>query len=82
MLEIPVPKKFPFIPRQGIFLTLSLIITAVSVIIMVKNGLNYGIDFVGGIKLTYKFTQHMGDGEANRPSRGQPLCREGQGRRK
>ncbi len=63
MLAIPFPKKFPFIPKQRIFLTLSLIINILAIVIMVKNGLNYGIDFVGGIKLTYKFTQHVGDGE-------------------
>lgn len=63
MLEIPLPKNFPFIPKQAYFIGLSLILSVISISIMAKNGLNYGIDFVGGIKLTYKFTQTVGDGE-------------------
>lgn len=63
MLEIPLPKNFPFIPKQAYFITLSLILSIVSIVIMTRNGLNYGIDFVGGIKLTYQFKQTVGDGE-------------------
>lgn len=63
MLEIPLPKNFPFIPKQKYCLIFSLILTIVSLTVIAKNGLNYGIDFVGGIKLTYKFAQPVGDGE-------------------
>lgn len=63
MLEIPLPKNFPFIPRQKFFLLLSLFLTIAGIVVMAKNGFNYGIDFVGGNKLTYKFTQTVGDGE-------------------
>lgn len=63
MLEIPLPKNFPFIPKQKYFLILSLLLSIAGIVVMAKNGLNYGIDFVGGNKLTYKFAQTVGDGE-------------------
>lgn len=63
MLEIPLPKNFPFIPKQKYFLVLSLALTIAGLIVMAKNGLNYGIDFVGGNKLTYQFSQSVGDGD-------------------
>ncbi len=72
MLEIPLPKNFPYIPKQAYFLTLSLLLSIVSISIMAKNGLNYGIDFVGGIKLTYQFAQHVGDGELQAALSGLP----------
>jgi preprotein translocase subunit SecF len=72
MLEIPLPKNFPFIPKQKYFLVLSLILSIAGLYVMVINGLNYGIDFVGGIKLTYKFNQTVGDGELQSALAGLP----------
>lgn len=72
MLEIPLPKNFPFIPKQKYFLVLSLVLTLAGLLVMAKNGLNYGIDFVGGNKLTYKFTQPVGDGELQSALSGMP----------
>ncbi|MBI2342599.1 MAG: protein translocase subunit SecF [Deltaproteobacteria bacterium] len=63
MIELPLPKNIPFMKNKMFLIGLSLIITLGGIAMMIKNGLNYGIDFGGGIKLIYTFNQQLKDGE-------------------
>ena len=65
MMELPLPKNIPFMRNKRFLIVLSLIITLGSIAMMVKKGLNYGIDFRGGVKLLYTFNTetHLKDGE-------------------
>jgi len=48
-------KEIPFMKYQGYLLILSLVLTIGSLILLFTHGLDFGIDFKGGIKLQYKF---------------------------
>jgi preprotein translocase subunit SecF len=63
MIEIPLPKNIPFMKNKKFLIGLSLIVTIAGLGIMFKNGLNYGIDFKGGVKVIYSFTQNLNDGD-------------------
>lgn len=63
MIELPLPKNIPFMKNKRYLIALSLIITFTAVVIMFKNGLNYGIDFRGGVKLLFTFQNPIKDGE-------------------
>jgi preprotein translocase subunit SecF len=65
MIELPLPKNIPFMKYKIHLIVLSLIVTLGGIAMMVKNGLNYGIDFRGGVKLLYTFNagEQLKDGE-------------------
>lgn len=63
MIELPLPKNIPFMKNKRYLIALSLVITITGMVIMIKNGLNYGIDFRGGVKLLYAFKAPVQDGE-------------------
>lgn len=50
-------KDIPFIQNQFYLIVLSLILTVASILLVFKHGLNFGIDFKGGIKLQYKLSK-------------------------
>jgi preprotein translocase subunit SecF len=56
-------KEIPFIQNQTYLIVLSLILTIGSLILVAYHGLNFGIDFKGGIKLQYKFNKPVESGE-------------------
>lgn len=63
MIELPIPKNIPFMKNKVYLIGLSLLFTIISLVIIAKNGLNYGIDFKGGVKLLYSFSNPVNDGE-------------------
>ncbi len=63
MIEIPLPKNIPFMKYKRVLIALSLIVTMSGLFVMIKNGLNYGIDFKGGIKVLYSFKVPVQDGD-------------------
>lgn len=50
-------KEIPFIKYQAYLIALSILLTVSSLILVIYHGLNFGIDFTGGIKLQYKLNQ-------------------------
>lgn len=61
---IPPPSTsfhFPFMKYRGFFLALSSLFLFVSVYFISTHGFNFGVDFMGGIKLVYKFSSPIGD---------------------
>jgi preprotein translocase subunit SecF len=56
-------KEIPFIQNQSYMIALSLILTIGSLILIAIHGLNFGIDFKGGIKLQYKFNKPVESGK-------------------
>lgn len=62
MLTIPIRRQFPFIAKQRYFIALSVLVIAASLAAVGKFGINYGIDFVGGIKLTVHVAAAESDG--------------------
>lgn len=63
MIELPLPKNIPFMSNKRFLIALSIILTLGGLGIMIKNGLNYGIDFRGGVKLLTSFTEPVADGQ-------------------
>jgi len=65
MIELPIPKNIQFMKYKRYLIALSLVITFSALFFMFKNGLNWGIDFRGGVKLLYTFSQSekVADGE-------------------
>jgi len=55
-------KEIPFMKYQAYLIALSLILTMGSLVLLLKHGLNFGIDFKGGIKLQYKFDKPVDSG--------------------
>lgn len=45
----------PFIKYQWVMIVVSALLTLAGLFVILKHGFNYGIDFEGGAKLTYKF---------------------------
>ena len=45
--------SIPFIARRRIWYTIAVVVIAVSAVLVVKPGLNPGIDFKGGIEVTF-----------------------------
>ncbi len=54
-------RKFnlPFIQYRYVFIAISLIFVLGSMIAILKNGFNYGIDFKGGAKMEYQFVNNV-----------------------
>ncbi|MBI4366882.1 MAG: protein translocase subunit SecF [Deltaproteobacteria bacterium] len=63
MLTIPIRRQFPFIAKQWYFIALSLCVLAAAGFAMAQQGLNYGVDFRGGIKLTLRIPTMASDGD-------------------
>ena len=63
MIELPLPKNIPFMKNKRYLIALSIIITMAGLVVMAKNGLNYGIDFRGGVKILYTFGAPLNDGD-------------------
>ena len=51
--------KFKFMARRHIFLMLSVVAMLTSAVLLATKGLNYGIDFRGGIELRYQFKNEV-----------------------
>lgn len=54
-------KIIPFMKLKWFFMAGSIVVVALSIFIMFSHGFNFGVDFKGGIKLVYKFTESVGD---------------------
>lgn len=52
---------FHFMKYRNVFMALSGLFLALSLYFIVNHGFNFGVDFMGGIKLVYKFTDPIGD---------------------
>ncbi len=50
-------REIPFMANQSYLIALSIILTVGSIVLIAFHGLHFGIDFKGGIKLQYKFSQ-------------------------
>ncbi len=55
--------NIPFIKFRWFFVAISVAAVIAGVIIIGGKGFNYGIDFKGGVKLTYQFTSQVTEGE-------------------
>ncbi|MBX7148901.1 protein translocase subunit SecF [bacterium] len=71
MKQITIPPSttkfhFPFMQFRNYFMVLSLVFVILGVYAMVNKGFNYGIDFMGGVKLVYKFSNPIGDSDIRR----------------
>lgn len=64
-MHITFKKKFSFMQKRWWFASLSIIAILASLVSIYFNGLNYGIDFRGGAKLTVKFNEPTSDGAIN-----------------
>ena len=53
----------PFVKYQWLLITISAILTLAGLFFIFKYGFNYGIDFEGGAKLTYKFQSAVTDND-------------------
>ncbi len=54
-MQIFKDTHFPFIKYQALFVGISFLAFFIAIYLVATKGLNYGIDFMGGAKLTYKF---------------------------
>ncbi|MDO8518727.1 MAG: protein translocase subunit SecF [Deltaproteobacteria bacterium] len=54
---------FPFMRLKWVFIAISVAFIVASIGLVIGKGLNFGVDFKGGIKLVYQFTRPIGDGE-------------------
>ncbi|MFA4875498.1 MAG: hypothetical protein WC690_09200, partial [bacterium] len=60
----------PFIKYQALFVGVSFLLFFIAIYIMATKGLNYGIDFKGGAKLTYKFADPTHEGQVRKALEG------------
>jgi preprotein translocase subunit SecF len=58
--------NFQFIPRMWFFIILSALAVAGSIFLMATKGLNFGTDFKGGVKLQYRFSGTVTEGDLRR----------------
>ncbi len=56
-------EDIPFMQNQVYLIILSVLLTVASLLLIVKHGLNKGIDFNGGIKLQYRLNQTVDSGK-------------------
>lgn len=59
---IKLKREIPFVKYKGLFFAISVAINIFAIVLFVTKGLNYGIDFKGGVKLTYQFAEPTSDG--------------------
>lgn len=57
------PVRIPCMKYKWVFLAISAVLTIGSFILIAKNGMNYGVDFQGGVKSVYQFSRPVGDEE-------------------
>lgn len=55
--------NFPFVRNRYLFLILSGLIVGTSLSLLFTRGLNYGTDFLGGVKLQYQFPKEVTENE-------------------
>lgn len=55
--------NIPFIKYRWFFIVFSLILVVGGLYVIMTRGLNYGIDFKGGVKLTYQFKSSITEGQ-------------------
>lgn len=55
--------KIPFVKWQRFFVVSSLLLVTFSLYLLATRGLNYGTDFLGGVKLQYQFPKEVSEGE-------------------
>lgn len=55
--------NIPFMKYRVLLIGISVLLFIASIVSIATKGLNYGIDFKGGAKLTYKFTNSVSEGE-------------------
>ena len=60
------PFHFKFIPRMWWFISLSTLVVGGSIFLMATKGLNLGTDFKGGIKLQYRSSRPIQEGDLRR----------------
>lgn len=58
-----VQRIFPFMKYKWYFITVSLLFVSFSFWSMATKGFNWGVDFLGGIKLVYQFGAPVGEGK-------------------
>lgn len=58
--------NFPFVRNRFIFLLMSGLIVATSLFLLFTRSLNWGTDFMGGVKLIYQFPKPVSDGEVRK----------------
>lgn len=54
-------RLFPFMKYRHFFMVLSTILFIACLGIIFKKGFNFGVDFLGGVRLVYQFSQPTGD---------------------
>lgn len=52
----------PFMKFKGLFISLSVFLILTTFYFAVTKGINFGVDFKGGIKMVYQFEEDVGDG--------------------
>ncbi len=55
--------RFQFMARKDLFFRGSLILIAISIVLLAVRGLNYSIDFKGGMELQYQFSSNLSVGD-------------------
>lgn len=63
MKLFPQRPNIPFVGLRKIFFGVSAALVAVSLFLFFTRGLNYGTDFLGGVKLQYLFPQEVSESE-------------------
>lgn len=58
--------NFPFVRNRRIFLLMSGLIVGISLFLLFTRGLNFGTDFMGGVKLIYQFPKEVSEGEVRK----------------
>lgn len=55
--------NLPFMQGRKLFVMISVLAIVLSLFSIVKNGFNFGVDFQGGVKLVYQFSNPISEGE-------------------
>lgn len=56
-------KLIPFMQVKWVFIFISILVVLLSFYFMGSHGFNFGVDFKGGVKLVYKFSKPLGEGD-------------------
>src|SRR3989344_4330490 len=57
------PPTLPFVPLRFVFISISLFFIVIGGYSLFTKGLNYGIDFLGGVKLQYRFSEPVSEND-------------------
>lgn len=66
--------KIPFIKFRYVFIAISVVLFVASLVVIATKGFNYGIDFEGGAKIAYQFTNPVTEGEVRDALKGTPYA--------